>query len=409
MLEDAGVQTVVCDDAGLSRLPLAGRVAEPVRAPGPRTGRQPALPAVSPGDLCYLLYTSGSTGKPKGVMQEHECVVNMVRWQCGDSVCGPGSATAQFSPISFDLAFQEILCTLAAGGTLVCLEDSDRTDAVKLWEIIRDEKIARLFLPYAALEALALFGRQAVAPADLREVISAGEQLKCTRQIRALFSRLPGCRLVNQYGPTETHVATCYHLDANPESWPVVPPIGHAISGTRLAVLDDDRRPVPPGEAGQLWIGGPSVARGYWRRPELTAERFVSREGTRWYASGDLVRAAGPELEYLGRMDDQIKVRGTRIEPAEVEAAMMSHPAVGSAAVVAVGSSASTKVLVAFVASADGGADLAELRDYLADRLAPPMVPTRFEHITELPVTPTGKVDRLALRAIAGDRSAHGS
>lgn len=405
MLDDAGVRTMVGDAKAIASLPLAGRVAEPVRAASPEPSWPATLPAVSRDDLCYVLYTSGSTGAPKGVMQEHACLTTVVEWQCSDSACGPGSVTAQYAPISFDVSFQEIFSTLASGGTLVCLEESERADAARLWEVIRSERIARMFLPYAALETLALFGRLAAWPADLREIMSVGEQLKCTPQIRALFARLPGCRLINQYGPTETHVATCYHLGENPDDWPVLPPIGQAIAGTQLAVLDQDAEPVPAGEAGELWIGGSSVARGYRGRPELTAERFINRGGTRWYASGDLVRLNGAELEYLGRMDDQVKVLGIRVEPGEVEAALMSHPAIASAAVVAAGSSASTKVLVAFLVTANGEADVQEIRDYLGARLPAPMVPTRFERITRLPVTPTGKIDRLALQALARKRA----
>ncbi len=411
MLDDAAAAAVVGDASVLASLPLADRTAIPLAAVGSGAGGPAAAPpAVGPGDLCYVIYTSGSTGQPKGVMQEHGCLANLVRWLRADSVCGPGSATAQFAPISFDVSFEEIFCTLASGGTLVCLSEADRADAQGLWEFLRREQIARLFLPFVALETLALFGQTAEVPDALREVINAGEQLKSSAPIRAMFARIPGCRLINHYGPTETHLATAYRLGADPADWPALPPIGAAIAGIQLAVLDEDRKPVPRGVPGQLWIGGPSVARGYWRRPELTAERFVREGDTRWYATGDLVREGEDGFDYLGRIDDQIKVRGMRIEPGEVEAALMSHPAIRAAAVVAFGASASTKMLVAFVVTEEDRVTAAALSGYLAQRIPPMMVPTRFERVSRLPLTPSGKVDRRALRAgLAGAGTSPGT
>jgi amino acid adenylation domain-containing protein len=402
MLDDADVPAVVGDAPALASLHLAGRAAVELGGAGPIPSGPCAPPyRARPDDLCYLIYTSGSTGQPKGVMQEHRHVASITRWQCADSLAGPGDVTAQFAPISFDVSVQEIFPTLAVGGTLVCLNEADRADPSRLWDVLREERIARLYLPFAALETLALFSGAASPPAHLREVITAGEQLKCSDPIREMFSWLPHCRLTNHYGPTETHVVTRHHLGGDPASWPMLPPIGSPVRGARLAVLDEAGRPVPDGEQGQLWVGGPPVARGYWRRPELTAERFAVRDGARWYLTGDLVRVAGTELEFLGRIDDQVKVRGIRIEPAEVEIALMTHPAVRAAAVVAVGPSASSKVLVAFVEAANE-APLAGLREYLGARLPDSMVPTRFERLSRIPRTPSGKADRRALQASIG-------
>lgn len=422
MLDDADVRLVVGDPPALASLPLDGRTGIVIGAHRPAGPNLAAAPRAKAGRLCYVIYTSGSTGQPKGVMHEHGFLASVVSWQCADSGCRPGEATAQFAPISFDVTFQEVFSALASGGTLVCVDDAVKAEPARLWRLLSEANIARLFLPFAALETLALFSDDD-APSGLREVITAGEQLKCTAAIRAMFARLPGCRLTNHYGPTETHVITCHHLEGNPKHWPELPPIGIAVREGRLAVLDESGRPVPPGEPGQLWVGGPPVSRGYWRRPDLTAERFVTRGGTRWYATGDLVRTgdAGcpgePEYEYLGRQDDQVKVRGTRVEPAEVELALLAHPGVRAAAVVPVGASASTRILVAFVVGAgefdvdrpgeggpgeDGSDGLETLREHVTARLPASMVPTRFERVAQLPLTPTGKVDRGVLRSCLG-------
>lgn len=407
MLEDTGAQLVVGDEPALACLPLDGLTGIVIDAGRPAAPNLAAVVRAEADRLCYVIYTSGSTGQPKGVMHEHGFLASVVRWQCADSGCRPCEATAQFAPISFDVTFQEVFSTLASGGTLVCVDDAVKAEPARLWRLLSEANIARLHVPFAALETLALFGGGTVPP-GLREVISAGEQLKCTAAIRAMFTRLPGCRLTNHYGPTETHVITCHHLDGDPESWPELPPIGIAVRQGRLAVLDEQDRPVTPGEPGQLWVGGPPVSRGYWRRPDLTAERFCTRDGTRWYATGDLVRISdpdrpgGPEYEYLGRQDDQIKVRGTRVETAEVELALLAHPAVRAAAVVPFGASASTKILVAFVVGM-GEDGLDTLRDHVAARLPDGMVPTRFERVAGLPLTPTGKVDRGALRSCLGN------
>jgi amino acid adenylation domain-containing protein len=406
MLADADARLVVGDAPALASLPLDGRAGIVIDAGRPAAPDLAAAPLARADRLCYVIYTSGSTGQPKGVMHDHGFLASVVRFQCADSGCRPGEVTAQFAPISFDVTFQEVFSTLASGGTLICVDDAVKAEPARLWRLLSEANIARLFLPFAALETLALFCGSDI-PGGLREVISAGEQLKCTAAIRAMFARLPGCRLTNHYGPTETHVITCHHLDGDPRGWPELPPIGVGVRAARLLVLDEDARPVLPGEPGQLWVGGPPVSRGYWRRPDLTAERFVVREGTRWYATGDLVRTGGTEFEYLGRQDDQVKVRGTRVEPAEVELALLAHPAVHAAAVVPVGASASTKILVAFVVSSqddglDGLGGLERLRAHVAARLPDGMVPTRFERVARLPLTPTGKVDRGVLRSCLG-------
>ncbi|MBM3290146.1 MAG: AMP-binding protein, partial [Candidatus Hydrogenedentes bacterium] len=241
-------------------------------------------------------------------------------------------------------------------------------------------------------------------PACLKEVITAGEQLRVTAPIRTFFARIAPCALVNQYGPTESHVVTSYTLDGAPDEWPLLPPIGRPIHNTSLYVLDSARRPVTIGVAGELYIGGAGLARGYHGRPELTRERFVAnpfseREGDRLYRTGDLVRyRSNGQIEFIGRIDDQVKVHGYRIELGEVESVLESHPQVRSAAAdVRRNGKTDVRLAAYIVANGPQPPTIAELRGYLAQRVPRYMVPSSFTFVERLPLTPSGKVDRAAL------------
>ncbi|GAA2356923.1 hypothetical protein GCM10010432_09390 [Catellatospora methionotrophica] len=362
-----------------------------------------ALPADdlgSPGEIAYVMFTSGSTGVPKGVMQTHAALANLIRWQLSDSAVGEGDVTAQFAPISFDVSFQEVFATLAAGGVLLCLDDEVRRDPRLLWGVLAEERVARLYLPFVMLQTLALFaGEFGGGAPPLREVITAGEQLQCGDRIKRLFAGLPGCRLVNQYGPTETHVCTRYLLPADRRSWPLLPPIGTAVDGVRLYVLDEDGLPVPPGGSGELHVAGVAVAAGYAGAPELTRQRFRPEPdgaGT-MYATGDIVRWHDGELHYLGRDDDQIKINGIRVEPAEIEAALRAVPGVREAAVVARKDPDTGTRLFAFVTGAPGAVDTALVRRGITGTLPAHLLPHDVLVLAALPTTPSGKLDRAAL------------
>ncbi|HMG22341.1 MAG TPA: amino acid adenylation domain-containing protein, partial [Kofleriaceae bacterium] len=393
---------VVTEAAVAAGLPACG--AELVRmdacpaAPTPRDapGRAPA-----PDDLAYVLYTSGSTGRPKGVAMPHGAVRNLVTWQCARSR-GP-ARTLQFAALSFDVSFQELFATWANGGCVVVAPDDARRDPGELLRLLRAQRIERLYLPFVALHQLAeAAGGVDLAELPLREVITAGEQLRITPAIAAALSQLPACRLYNQYGPTETHVVTEFALTGAPASWDALPPIGRPIANARIHVLDGARQPVPIGVAGELYIAGAGVAHGYLGRPELTQDRFVpdplGPPGARMYRTGDRAKyLASGDLVFLGRADDQVKLRGYRVEPGEIEAALGSHPAVSEAAVVARTDAGDTR-LVAYVAWRDGsGASVAELKDHLRARLPEYMVPAVIVALPALPLTPSGKLDRRAL------------
>ncbi|OJF15761.1 non-ribosomal peptide synthetase [Couchioplanes caeruleus] len=403
MLEQAGARLIVGhrDSAG----PILGdrelvplndlRDADGRWAPGePPTTAGPE-PAIGPENLGYVMFTSGSTGRPKGVMQTHGALAGLVRWQLADSVAGPGDVTTQFAPISFDVSFQEIFATLASGGCLLCLDDEERRDPIRLWGLLVRHRVARLFLPYVALQTLALFADDLPdSPPALREIITAGEALRCDDRIKRLFARLSGCHLINQYGPTETHVVTRYRLPAEPASWPLLPPIGTSVAGAGLHVLGPDGVPVPPGQPGELHVSGTPVARGYIGREDLTRQRFRSTpDGTdSMYATGDVVEERDGVLHYLGRDDDQVKVNGVRVEPAEVERELLALDGVREAAVVA-----DHGRLIGFVTGGLGADRGGASREELAARVPAHLVPSRVLVVRVLPTTPSGKIDRAKL------------
>jgi hypothetical protein len=263
--------------------------------------------------------------------------------------------------------------------------------------------VERLFMPFAALQQLAETAEErGVRPASLREVVTAGEQLRATDAVRGWFGAL-GIPLHNHYGPTETHVATAHVLEGDAAGWPLLAPIGRPIANARCYVLDAAGEPAPLGAPGELFLGGEIVARGYLGRPELTAGRFVpdpfaGEPGARMYRPGDRARwTAAGVLEFLGRTDDQVKVRGFRIEPGEVEAALEAHPAVREAAV-----GVRDGRLVGWVVPSDGGLDPEALRAHLRRILPEHMVPAALAVLDALPLTPSGKLDRRALPAPAG-------
>jgi len=226
--------------------------------------------AVDPANLVYLVYTSGSTGRPKGVAMTHAAISAMLDWQLRTSRAGAGR-TLQFAALSFDVSFQEIFSTWCAGGAVVLVDEEVRRDPPALLRLLAAQRVERLFLPFVALQQLALAARPGGIPASLREVMSAGEQLYVTPQIAALLSALPGAALYNHYGPSETHAATWLPLEGDPAAWPERPTVGRPLDHARVFLLDRDLTPVPAGVPGELFVGGAGLARGYAGQPELTA------------------------------------------------------------------------------------------------------------------------------------------
>jgi len=356
-------------------------------------------------NLAYVIYTSGSTGNPKGVSMPHRALLNLVRWQVAGAR-NPRAKTLQFASLNFDVSFQETFSTWCAGGALVLVSEEMRRDPFALWGLLASESIERLFLPFVALQQLAEAAERGGTEApSLREVVTAGDQLQITPQIARLF-RTDLRRLQNQYGPSETHVATAHTLTGPTEKWPPLPPIGRPIANTRIYLLDRRQQPVPVGVAAELHIGGVCVARGYWNRPELTAEKFledpfIGKPDARLYKTGDLARfRADGEIEFLGRLDEQVKIRGYRVELGEIESVLAHHPEVRACAVTALQQGSVDKRLVAYVvARGDPLPSVTELRGFLKESLQDYMVPSAFVFLDSLPMTPSGKVARLALPA----------
>jgi amino acid adenylation domain-containing protein len=364
------------------RLVLTGEmVREAVERGGP-----PHATEVHREHEAYVMYTSGSTGRPKGVRVPHRVLANLV--ECHLAALGGGRRTLQLAPLSFDVSFYELFTTLAGGGTLVLCSDAQRTDPAALAALIDRAHIEKLMLPPLLLEALAA----EPGLASLAQVISTGDRLRATRDVVRLFERLPGCRLHNHYGPTETHVATTYALPASPGGWPALPPIGRPIANAQAWVLDLHGEPVPIGALGLLHLGGACVADGYVARPSETAQRFAGGR----YATGDVVRwNAEGELEFLGRRDAQVKIRGHRVETGEIEAVLLEHPEVEQAAVIA-----DAGELRAYLVAQSVADDA--LRAHLAQKLPRYMIPSSFVRLPSLPRTPNGKLDRRGLQESEG-------
>jgi amino acid adenylation domain-containing protein len=357
-----------------------------------------AATAPQRGDLAYVLFTSGSTGRPKGVAMRTAAVSALIDWHVAHTRLGKPARTLHFAPLSFDVSFQEILSTFATGGTLIIASDAERRDPWALLDLIERERVERVFLPYVALQAIADAATSAArtAPPLLQDLIIAGEQLRITPAIRALFAALPNAVLHNHYGPTEAHVVTAHELSGDSTRWPDLPPIGTALPHVRIRIGDDDAS-----NQGELLLGGECLARDYINRPDLTAERFVERAGERWYRTGDDVRRnADGALDYLGRLDDQVKLAGYRIEPAEIEAVIGRHALVAQVAIVAVGTG-SEKRLAAHIVPRDSAtthADLiGELQRMCEATLPSFMVPQEFAVHALLPLTASGKIDRRRL------------
>jgi amino acid adenylation domain-containing protein len=356
-----------------------------------------------PGKLAYVLYTSGSTGRPKGVSMGQLALVNLLQWQKNNSVAGPETKTLQFAPLGFDVSFQEIFSTFSTGGTLVLVGDDLRLDPQRLLHFIEESSIQRIFLPFVALQFLTeAADTHKLFPGSLKEVITAGEQLKITPQVRRFFTAMPGCVLYNQYGPTECHVVTALKLTGDPVSWPDLPTIGKPIDGTEILILDGSMN-LAEGESGELCIAGKSLADGYLNHPEMTKEKFIDwlhpmKGILRIYKTGDLARLQRDgNIELLGRSDEQVKIRGYRIEPGEIEVVLNGEPGIQQAIVMAREDIPGQKRLVAYLISSNGKKDTTIIRLSMEKQLPDYMIPSAFVWMDSLPKTSSGKVDKKSL------------
>jgi amino acid adenylation domain-containing protein len=400
MLDDSGAAAVLSDRSTADRLGTFGdRPAivvavddeEPVGAEhvtdGDTPGRRPR-----PADLAYVVYTSGSTGHPKGVMVEHGSLTNLVDWhRCTFGLTADDRCTQIASP-GFDAVVWEVWPCLATGASLHVVPEEIRLDPVGLRDWLVTEGITVTFLPTAVAEGL--MGLTWPTETAMRYLLTGGDAL--TRRPPAGL----GFTVVNNYGLSETTVvATSGTVAPGGDG---LPTIGAAITGAVAEVVDENMQPVPPGDVGELVIGGVAVGRGYLNRPDLTAERFLDGPHGRRYRTGDRVRMRPDgEIEFFGRLDDQLSIRGVRVEPAEIDVALQTHPAVRASVTVGVGSSGAAHQLVAcVVAAGDDRPERAAINEFLGRILPEQLLPSRYVWLNELPLTAHGKIDRDALSAV---------
>lgn len=378
------------------------------RRRGAAEGETGAGPEAGPEHLAYLLYTSGSTGRPKGVEIPHRALVAFLQSVRRAFSLVPDDRVLQFAGVAVDARLEDLYYAIATGGTCVIRDDVVDTPA-RFWQTCSDAGITLVVLPAVYWNHLAEHGGEhfGSVPPCLRLLTAGGDRISPAGLRRWNEGRSGMPRLVNEYGPTETMPFCVFlDLDARTPNWPNGVPIGRPLDGVRSYVLDGSGRSVPIGVRGELCIGGAVVARGYRGRPDETAQTFVpdpfsTEPGARLYRTGDLARwTADGVLEFLGRADDQLKIRGFRVEPGEVEQQLAAHPAVVDAVVVGSTDDSGEAVLDSWVRCADDLRPVpAELDAFLRERLADPMVPRSVTVLDAFPMTPSGKVDRVALRA----------
>ncbi|MDC9622013.1 amino acid adenylation domain-containing protein [Xenorhabdus sp. XENO-7] len=357
-----------------------------------------------PDDELYVIYTSGSTGQPKGVRLLNKTLSNLLAWQKEITVCREGAYTLHYMSLSFDVSVQEIFGTLCTGGKLYISDEEERKDLHHLQGVIEARGIQRAYFPYVALQHLAQLSVMNNATLlTLEEVYSTGEQLVLTSSIKHMFK--DGRRLINLYGPSESHVCSAYVMPSDVSTWGDAASIGYPLPGFSLLALDERRQLVPAGVAGELWIVSDFLSPGYHNKGQETNSRFLASEwpeavSQQSYKSGDLVKLeCNDTFTYLGRMDNQLKIRGFRIEPSEVEAAINALEGVKVSAVIGKEMSAGNRQLVAFIAGGntlDQSKILVQLREHLPDY----MIPSELVILNDLPTTPSGKIDRKALHHI---------
>ncbi|HLJ09884.1 MAG TPA: amino acid adenylation domain-containing protein [Planctomycetaceae bacterium] len=399
MLDDSSAAVVVTAGALASTLPphrAREILVDGDRAAIARQGEGDPDRCAGPANLAYVIYTSGSTGRPKGVAIEHRGPVALIDWAVEYFGRGQLAGMLFATSLCFDLAVFEMLAPLSCGGRVIVVDN-----VLALRDCPAAGEVTFINTVPSAMQELVRGGD---IPGSVRTIGLAGEPLAA--ELARQCYRAAGVEHVfNLYGPTEDTVySTCYRVPRDATSVPIGTPIG----GTRAFILDDRLQPAPVGVAGQLHLAGPKLSRGYWRRPELTAELFVpdpfGMPGDRLYRTGDSCRWRDDgTIEFLGRLDQQVKVRGYRVELGEIEAVLGTHPAVRQCAVLNLGQAGSDARLVAYVTARDAEPTTAALRQHLVERLPKYMVPAAFVSLARMPSTPNGKIDRRALRDLEGD------
>ncbi|TQC50217.1 amino acid adenylation domain-containing protein [Rhodococcus sp. WS4] len=401
VLGDAGASLVLTGPGGVSD---AGERAVPVDLGAWAYAEEPTRPpavTVQGARLAYVIFTSGSTGRPKGAMIRHEAVCARLLWQ-RDEILGFGAEDASLfkAPLSFDISVNEILLPLVSGGRLVVAEPGGERDPQYLLDLIARESVTFVYLVSSMLDVLLDLSRGTDLLGALKHVWCGGEVL--TPGLFERFRTQLATTLYHGYGPAEATIGVS-HVIYREDAARIATSIGRPNPNTQLYVLDEHLNPVPLGAGGELYAGGFLLGRGYVDAPGLTASRFVANpfatDGSRLYRTGDLARwAADGSLDFLGRADNQVKIRGMRLELEDVEAGIVSHPDIRHSAVVVRETPSGAKYLAAYVvAKQDSVPDVGELRVWASSKLPEYMVPSAFVILDRFPLTPNGKLDRRAL------------
>ncbi len=408
MVGDASPALVLTDQADpAAEVPQTWEDLAKVEAEGARDDAPVGVDA-DDARLAYVIYTSGSTGRPKGVAVTHGSVVNLFEhWRelMGDA---PGEAASAWSSIGFDASVHELLMPLTTGAVLHVVPDELRGDPGALMDWLREHRVTQAFLPPSFVLWIDEDPAARLAGLSLRQLLTGVESLP-ESALRRMREALPGLRVCFGYGPTEATLYSVAYTDPGPDERSC--PIGRPLRGTRLYLLDERMRPVPVGVAGEVYLGGASLARGYLNRPDLTDERFLPdpfEPGERVYRTGDLARwLPDGNAEYVGRRDDQLKLRGFRIEPGEVEAALLAVPGVREAVALADRDAPGGPQLIAGVGcDAEAARTPYEWRAALKDRLPDYMIPAVVAEFARLPLNRSGKVDRTAVLGAAAEARA---
>ncbi|HSF53126.1 MAG TPA: amino acid adenylation domain-containing protein, partial [Algoriphagus sp.] len=357
-------------------------------------------------DLAYIIFTSGSTGTPKGISIPHPGLINFMEWQNSASNSGPGFNTLHFAKLTFDISVQEIFSTLSTGGTLFIAENSTLKDPLLLLEFVEKNQINRIFFPFIALQGLCnAANAYQIYPKSLKEIMTAGEQLKVSLAVRKFFKKMEGCVLFNHYGPTETTIITTeLRLEGDPDNWEDLPTIGKAISGTELTLVNEEGKLITqPGVIGEIYISGVGLAIGYFNNPVLTSQKFVElsfegREPIRYFKTGDLAEwTQNGELKFRSRIDDQIKISGFRVELSDIEANVSKIEGIDENVVITDFYSDGELYLKLFYTSQDNTLTNEVIRRKLENVLPEYMIPAQFKKVDFFPKTTSGKVDRKTL------------
>lgn len=411
MFTDSGAKLVLTHAAVASIVFPAGmtplRLDEPaLTRTGPEDDASPPFRG-RPDTAVYMIYTSGSTGKPKGVPNLHQGLTNRLLWMQETFQLGPDDRVLQKTPFSFDVSVWEFFWPLMCGASICVAKPGGHRDNRYLVDVIAAEGITTLhFVPSMLGLFLTADGLERLT--GLKRVMCSGEALPF-ELTRRFFEKLPGKELHNLYGPTEASIDVTW-WPCSPDSNLNVIPIGFPIANTRTCILDEQLQPAPMGEAGELHLGGVQLARGYWNRPELTQEKFIAdpfstEPGARLYKTGDLARyLPSGAIEYLGRIDFQVKLRGFRIELGEIEAVLLKQPGIRDAVVTATEGGLEEKQLVAYLVAGGERPSVAALKQGLLRELPDYMVPARYMFLDSMPLSPNGKVDRKALPRVVNQR-----